>query len=321
MSFAAPPAVRGDFMVFSGTALPEFLRFRLGRDLACPFAGYRFGHPGTRWYNIASRLGMRAHFPGNADQILDFFACLVSRRLSEGRRPLLIAKKRFAEFCSRTLTCTLAEIHPTPVRIVTNDWDTIDLVAPDVVPLITFGLIGTNLFEHFDGAYCLTGFYVNAEIVDTILQDVLASDGHLPIALTTEGTPRRRHARVADPRHRIYDVDRLAQFALDQQEMDVVLQAVGRVRPYTRPREVVTFQCADHPQLDFDREFDSIEEAREFFAFPTRRERERDRNADRVRAARQAGMTQRAVAAALRLGRSTVQRYWNRAQEGPTNPS
>ena len=320
LSFAAPPAVRGDVAIFSGTALPEFLRFRLGRDLACPFAGYQFGHPGTRWYNIASRLGMRAHFPGNADQILDFFASLVSRRLSEGRRPLLIAKKCFAEFCSRTLTCTLAEIHPTPVRIVTNDWDATDLAAPDVVPLITFGLIGTNLFEHFDGAYCITGFYVNPEIVDTILQDVLASDGHLPIAITTEGSPRRRHARVADLRQRIYDVDRLAQLALDQQEMDVVLQAVGRVRPYTRPREIMLFQCAGHPQLDYDREFASIAEAREFFALPTRREWERDRNADRVRAARQAGMTQRAAAAALQLGRSTIQRYWNRA-EGPTNPS
>ena len=253
---------------------------------------------------------MRAHFPGNADQILDFFASLVSRRLSEGRRPLLIVKKCFAEFCSRTLTCTLAEIHPTPVRIVTNDWDATDLAAPDVVPLITFGLIGTNLFEHFDGAYCLSGFYVNPEIVDTILQDVLASDGHLPIAITTEGSPRRRHARVADPRQRIFDVDRLAQLALDQQEMDVVLQAVGRVRPYTRPREVVTFQCAAHPQLDYDREFASIAEAREFFALPTRRERERDWNAERVRAARQAGMTQRAAAAALQLGRSTIKRYW-----------
>ena len=159
--------------------------------------------------------------------------------------------------------------------------------------------------------YCLTGFYVNAEIVDTILQDVLASDGHLPIALTTEGSPRRRRARVADPRLRIYDVDRLAQLALDQQETDVVLQAVGRVRPYTRPLEIVLFQCAGHPQLAYDREFGSIAEAREFFGIPSRRERERDRNRDRVRAARQAGMTQSEAAAALRLGRSTVQRYWN----------
>ena len=247
MSFAAPPAVRGDVAIFSGTALSEFLRFRLGRDLACPFAGYRFGHPGTRWYNIASRLGMRAHFPGNADQVLDFFAGLVSRRLGEGRRPLLIAKKRFVGLCAAGLRRRLGEYHPSPVEIVTGDWDTIDLMRPDVIPLINFGMIGTNLFECFDCAYCLTGFYVNPEIVDTILQDVLASDGHLPIAIATEGSPRRRRARVADPRQRIYDVDRLAQYALDQQELDVVLQAVGRVRPYTRPREVVTFQCAGAP--------------------------------------------------------------------------
>ena len=321
LSFAAPPVIRGDFALFSGTALPEFLRFRLGRDLACPFAGYRFGHPGTRWYNIASRIGMRAHFPGNADQILDFFASLVSRRLGEGRRPLLIAKKRFVGLCTRAMMRALAEICPTPVRVVTGDWNTVDLMRPDVIPLINFGLIGTNLFECFDCAYCLTGFYVNPEIVDTILQDVLASDGHLPIAITTEGSPRRRRARVADPRQRIYDVDRLAQYALDQQELDVVLQAVGRVRPYTRPREVITFQCAAHPQLDYDREFDSIEEARRFFEIPTRRERERDWNADRVRAARQAGMTQREAAAVLQLGRSTVKRYWNQPPGGSTNPS
>jgi len=152
LSFAAPPAVRGDVAIFSGTALPEFLRFRLGRDLACPFVGYRFGHPGTRWFNIASRLGMRAHFPGNADQILDFFASLVSRRLSEGRRPLLIAKKRFVGLCAAGLRRRLGEYHPSPVEIATGDWDTIDLMRPDVIPLINFGLIGTNLFGHFDGA-------------------------------------------------------------------------------------------------------------------------------------------------------------------------
>ena len=199
LSYATPPAVRGDFAIFSGTAIPEFVRFRLGRDLACPFAGYRFGYPGTRWYNIASRLGMRTHFPGNANQVLDFFAGLVSRRLDEGRRPLLIAKKRFVPLCTAELRRRLGEYHPSPIEIVTGDWDTIDLMRPDVIPLINFGTIGTNLFEGFDCAYCLTGFYVNAEIVDQILQDILASDGHIPIAITTEGSPRRRRARVARP--------------------------------------------------------------------------------------------------------------------------
>ena len=318
LGFAAPPAIGGDFAVFSGTALPEFLRFRLGRELASPFADHRFDHPETRWYNIASRLGMRAHFPRNAGQVIDFFAGLVSRRLVEGRRPLLVAKKRFIALCDRLLARTLAEIHPTTVRIATGDWDAVDLAAPDVVPLIGFGSIGTNLFEHFDCAFALTGFYVNAEIVDAILQDVLGSDGRIPIVVRTEGSPRRRRARVANPRHRRYDVDRLAQFALDQQELDVVLQAVGRVRPYTRPREVVTFQCAAHPQRPYDREFGDLEEARQFFGIPSRRERDRDRNRRRVQEARRAGLTQAEAAASLGLGITTIKRHWNTAPPGGT---
>ncbi len=322
LSFAVPPAIGADFAIFSGTALPEVLRFRLGQELASPFAGYRFDHPETRWYNIASRIGMRAHFPRNADQVLDFFAGLVSLRLLEGRRPLLVAKKRFVGLCDRLLVQTLAEVHPTPVRIATGDWDVVDLAAPDVVPLVHYGLIGTNLFEHFDCAFALTGFYVNAEIVDAILQDVLGSDGQIPIVVRTEGSPRRRRARVADPRHRNYDVDHLAQFALDQQELDVVLQAIGRVRPYTRSREVVTFQCARNPQRPYDREFGSLEEARQFFGIPSRRERDRDRNRLRVQEARRAGLTQAEAAVSLGLGIMTVKRHWNIAPPGgTTSPS
>jgi hypothetical protein len=310
LSFAAPPAIRGDFAVFSGTARPEFLRFRLGQDLVSPFADYRFDHPCTRWYNIASRLGMMAHFGRNADQILNFFAFLVSRRLAEGRRPLLIAKKRLVESCARALARVLEEIHPTPVRIVTGGWDQVDLAAPDVVPLIGFGMIGTNLFQEFHCAYTLTGYYINEQVLDSILQDVLATDYRIPILIRTEGSPRRRRARAAEARHRHYDVDRLAQLALDQLEMDVVLQAVGRVRPYTRPREIITFQAAAHPQRPYDREFASLEEAREFFGVPTRREWMRDRNGHRVREARRAGLTQAEAAARLRLGIATVKRHW-----------
>jgi hypothetical protein len=318
LSFAAPPAIGWDFAVFSGTALPKFLRFRLGQELANPFAGHRFDHPGTRWYNIASRIGMRGHFPRNADQVLDFFAGLVSRRLLEGRRPLLIAKKRFVRLCDRLLVQTLAKIHPMPVRIATGNWEAVDLAAPDIVPLVHFGLIGTNLFENFDAAFALTGFYVNAKIVDAILQDVLGSDGQIPIVVRTEGSPRRRRARVADPRHRSYDVNNLAQFALDQQELDVVLQAVGRVRPYTRPREIVTLQCAAHPQRPYDREFGSLAEAREYFGIPSRRERDRDRNRRWVQEARRAGLTQAEAAASLGLGIMTVKRHWNTTPPGGT---
>jgi hypothetical protein len=309
--FALPPALPTDFAIFSGTARPEFVSFRLGVEAADPFAGYRFLHSGTRWYNIASRTGMRSHFPGNADQVLDLFAGLVARRLGEGQRPLLVAKKCFVPQCAEGIQARLRQLCLADARVVTTDWDAADLTAPHVIPLISYGLIGTNLFEDFTCAYCLTGYYVDEEVIDAVLQDVLASDGHLPIRITTEGQPRRRRAGVVWPAHRGYDVHRLAQLALEQQELDVVLQAVGRVRPYTRPREVITFQCAAHPQLDYTREFDTIEEAREFFGVPSRRQRRQQETAAAVRAAQQAGRTQAQAAAELGLGLATVKRYWS----------
>jgi hypothetical protein len=137
--FAAPPWVHGDFALFSGTAHPEFVRFRLGRALADPFAGHRFRHPATRWYNLASRTGMRAYFPRNAPQVLDFFAGLVALRLRAGGRPLLVAKKCFVPLCAEGLARRLAELGLPQVRLVTGDWDRVDLDAPLVVPLISYG--------------------------------------------------------------------------------------------------------------------------------------------------------------------------------------
>jgi hypothetical protein len=52
---------------------------------------------------------------------------------------------------------------------------------------------------------------------------------------------------VANPAHQDYDIARLAQPTLEFKEHGVVVQAVGRVRPFTRPREVITFQMAELP--------------------------------------------------------------------------
>src|SRR5207244_6836191 len=239
--------------------------FVLSPDSSSPFADYRFLHPETRWYNIASRVGMRAHFRRNADAILDFFAGLVCLRLRQGHRPLLVAKKCFVPLCAERLVRLFPKLGMPDICLVTGDWEAVDLQAPRVVPLINYGMIGTNLFEAFSAAYCLSGYYVNERVVNTVLQDVLASDNQIPIRITTESMPRRRRAGVLLPSHRLYDIHRLAQLALDQQEMDGVLQAVGRVRPYTKPREIITFHCGEHPHFPYTREFHNIGEARQFF--------------------------------------------------------
>lgn len=318
IAFAAPPYVGCDLVVYSGTGHPEFVEYRLGRKISNPFAGHVFKHEGTTWINIASRLGTRKFFKSNAPQILDFFAQLVARRLTEGHRPLLIVKKCFAGFCAAEMERRLVEFGVTGASVVHGGWDEADLKKPGVVPLINYGMIGTNMFENFDCAYCLSGFYVNEAVVDSILQDVLASDSRLQIKITTEGRPRRRSAGTLNPDHRWFDVHRLAQLALDQQEMDTVIQAVGRVRPFTKAREVVTFQCAANPLFPYTHEFNSIGESREHFGIQDRRERQGRVTAARVQAARTAGNTQRTAVSHLAVSLSTVKRYWNSKKVSPS---
>ncbi|MFO7728786.1 MAG: hypothetical protein R6X11_10720, partial [Desulfonatronovibrio sp.] len=127
-----------------------------------------------------------------------------------------------------------------------------------------------------------------------------------------EGRPCRRRAGVQNRRDRGYDLHSLAQHALDHQEMDTVLQAVGRVRPYTKPREIITFQCAGHPELDYTREFTSIGAARDYFNIPASRTRKTASLCSQIQDARKKGLKQREAASLLEVSLRTIKRYWNK---------
>ena len=308
--FATPPYVEGDCVIFSGSAHPDFTHFRFGQTFASPFADYQFEHPGTRWFNLASRLGTQRFFRNNARQILDFFAQLVAQRLKQGQRPILISKKCFVDLCARYLQQRFRALGFPTIHLVTNNFTPRRLSLPGAVPLIHYGLIGINTFEDFDCAFCLNSYYVNENVVNRIVQDVQASDRAIPIRIVTQGRPRRRRVEVVDPQHRVYDILHLAQLALDHQEMGAVLQAVGRVRPYTKPREILTFQCAEHPHLAYTQEFHSLGEARAFFGIETWARRIHTQTVDRIQRSKAGGRTQVQTAKALGISLSTVKRYW-----------
>jgi len=310
--FAAVPRVSMDIIIYSGAAHPQFSEYRLGSEFASPFEDYSFIHPETNWFNIASRLGARKYFQKNSPQILYFFARLVARRLQEGKRPLLIAKKCFCTYCARQMEEQLQALG-VKASVVVNGWQADLLRNAKVVPLINYGMIGTNLFQEFDCAYCLTGYYVTEEAVNGILQDLLGSDMKIPLRISIEGRPYRRRAGVLNHGDRIYDLHTLAQHALHLQEMGTVLQAVGRVRPYTKPREVITFQCAGHPDFEYTKEFTSISEARQNFDIPGRRSAQTAELCSMVQDARAKGMKQSDAAAQLGVSTRTIKRYWNKA--------
>jgi hypothetical protein len=307
--YASVPGVSHDFIIYSGTAHQKFAEYRLGKEFANPFQDYSFSHPKTTWFNIASRMGMRIYFLKNSSQILDFFANLVARRLLEGKRPLLIAKKCFRDICAREMDKRLHAMG-FQAKVATNGWEAGLLKNPNIVPLIHYGMIGTNLFEDFDCAYCLTGFYVKEDAVNGILQDVLSSDIQVPLKITTESRPNRRRAGVLNPSDRFYDVHQLAQHALDHLEMGTVLQTVGRVRPYTKPREVITFQCSEHPGIEYTEEFNGIQGARKYFEIPSKRAAQKKDVYNRVQDAKSKGLKQREAAGQIGVSVRTIKRYW-----------
>ena len=310
IAFATVPNMVGDFIVYSGTAHQEFSQYRLGHAFASPFENYSFNHPETRWYNIASRLGAKIYFKKNSPQIFDFFAGLIALRIREGRRPLLIAKKCFAGYCAQQIEQRLRSAG-LEVKVVISGWQNTQMDDPSIVPLIHYGMIGTNLFEDFDCAYCLTGYYVPEEAINSILQDLLGTDMEIPLEISIEGKPARRKAGALNIKDRSYDIHTLAQHALNHSEMDTVLQAAGRVRPYTKPREIITFQCAAHPDLEYTEEFNSLGEAREYFGIEGVRAARQAQNIEQIQNLKQQGLKQAEVAETLQLSLRTIQRYWN----------
>ena len=221
---------------------------------------------------------------------------------------LLVVKKVFVSLCAAGLAERFTALGA-DLRVVTGGWSGHELLDHRAVPLITYGTIGTNLFEHFDAVYCLSGFYVSEGVVSRCLQDAIRQDLRLPIRVETVGSPRRRRAAVADPAHRYFDLARLAQPALEQQEHHVVVQAVGRVRPFTRPREVVTFQMAQLPGVAYDVEFRTLAEARRAFGVPSRREQKRIALATKIATLRSHHKTQAEVARLLGVSERTVRNY------------
>ncbi len=230
----------GDLIVFSGTTDAEFTRYRLGVKLVSPYENHKFVHSGTRWFNICSAIGTRRYFLRHLDQILDFFSELTTRRMSESKRVLLIAKKCFLNSCAEGMRDRFSEMR-TQLRVVTNELSELIIQDTQAVPMISYGAIGTNMFEYFDVALCLTGYYVTEQIVSSCLQDLTRGDLRIPIKITISGDPKRRRASVVNPDHRFCDLAPLTQPTLEFKEG-------GSCRFSRRPRSTILSTSRD---MDF----------------------------------------------------------------------
>jgi len=310
--FSARPRFDCDTIVYSASVNAKFTEYRLDQEFNSPFGEYRFTNADTHWYNIASKTGMLAYFSKNKNQILYFYASLIVKRLNAGKRVLLLSKKAYVNECAGQIQTLLSSMGVTTHKVIT-DMQGQDLDSDhSLIPLIHYGVIGVNSFEKFDCAFCLNGYYVNEDIINTILQDILPEEDRIPLRIHTEGTPPyRRQIGAQNPDDKVYDVHQVAQMALDYQEMETVIQAVGRVRPFTKPREIITFQCHDNPCMPYTQEFLNFREARAYFEISSSREQAMTNAMTDIKRCKEGSMTQAATATKLSMGLRTVKRYWN----------
>jgi hypothetical protein len=230
---------------------------------------------------------------------------LVRRNVAAGRRTLLVSRKHLKALCKTYLERRLAG-WGCAISVVPNGGEPVPPSDPATLALIHYGITGINTFEHFDAVYCLNSYYVDELVLRDAVADCEADDLRFPMALRPTQPGGIRHARTFDPRYRYSNADRILQAYHRQLEANTVNQAIGRVRFTIRPREVITFQCSELPEITLAAEFRTLQQARDHFGLLPGAEFDRRRQAAEALRLKAEGRTVRQIAERLGVSERTV---------------
>ncbi len=313
--FIGRPYLECHLLLLSAHVTAAYAGHRLGQGpVASPYEHVRFLHSGTRVLNLRNSVGADRHFFRNHQQILDTFAVLILRNVCEGRSTLLVSRKKTKRLCARYLEERLRG-WGVDVRFVLGGYDELPSTPdPRVVPVIHYGILGVNDFTEYEAAYCLNSFYVNSRELNRAVQEFEPRAFRIELKIV-HGKGRMRRAELASSG--VSDEDRswLAGVYLRKLEVDPAIQAVGRVRFLTKPREVVLFQMNDvERELGRCEDLRSLAALRRALGVPTAREIDDYLDGQRARAMMARGMTAEEVAAQLGVSRATVFRRLEAAE-------
>lgn len=294
-------------LIASANMSAKYAANRLGLDtIHSPFEQVRFRHTGTRIYNLKTLITTKGNFRGNAERVLNFVAVLIRRNIDQGKSTVLVSKKVFKDLCIDYLTKRLVGwgYH---VQFPTSSFPT--TLLPTVIPVIHYGKAGINALERYDACYCLNAFYTS----DDILTDQLhAAEPEAFKAKLTHGTDvnGNRYVEVEDPRYMLTDLNRwLARTVFVKLEVDPVLQAAGRVRFFTKPREVILTTMHDlEPYVGKLTELRSLEQAYKALGVERIGAKDSATRAKKALMLRAQGKSVREIAKLTGIPRSTVGR-------------
>lgn len=304
--FMARPSVNRHLLVLSAHLQDEHIARRLGLDqIESPFKNIRFRHSGTRIINLRNRIGAAQYFEKNAKQILETFAVLIGRNIASGRSTLLVSRKNRKEFCAEKLRAVLSA-WGLEVRFVTDGYEVLPTTPdPRMIPIIHYGILGTNNFTSYESAFCLNSFYISETDLERYINEAEPERFKLGFKITS-GTRMLRQVELEHPLPASADIVAIAAQYHRHLEVDPVIQAVGRVRYATLPREIVLFQMNDfHGDIDEYGDVTSIVALRDALDLPSPKEITQSIEAAKLRISRGNGLTADEAAKALGMSRRT----------------
>lgn len=253
--FTSRPYLNRHLMIFTAGMTAGFVGHRLGcGSIASPFEHTFVRHSKTRVLNIRSSIGADRNFRRDPRKVLDAFAAIVLRNIAAGRTTVLVTRRDSKARCAGILAKRLLGwgVH---ARFVHDPKDPLPgTPTPTVVPIVHYGVRGVNAFQEYESAYCVSSFYVPTGELNRQVHELEPEEFRTEITVVN-GPGRLRRAQPLKGKASDAGLAEIANLYLRKLEVDPAVQAAGRIRFLTRPREVVFF--AMH---DLSREVGAVEE-------------------------------------------------------------
>jgi len=186
--------------------------------------------------------------------------------------------------------------------------------SPTVIPFIHYGVVGVNDYQEYESLFCVNSYYVSSELLTRTVLEFDQDLMHVQLKIVS-GPDKQRRVRVAGGKKNQATIESLGTDYLRRLELDRVIQAAGRVRFATKPREVLLFHMADlRAELPGCVEVRTPTELRAAMELPDPKDLDRVRTAGLARAQLAAGVRAQDVADALGVSRRTLFRRLKEAE-------
>jgi hypothetical protein len=259
---------------------------------------------GAITYRINDSCASDSNYGSNSDRINEFMGQLVATRLKAGKRVLLIAKQTWVKACERGIN-TVLERMGCKQRVVSD----LQKMKSGGVPLLHFGIAGVNAYENYDCCFAVTDYNASEEVVSEAIDALTDFKSHRKFGIETDFNGRYITGyMVSTARQEI-------QTWLEFFEDGVIRQALGRIRPFTKPnKEIIYFHRSSVMPWEFT--ISSLVEARALFGIKTLYEKKQKTLHDKIIADKADGASMAELVDKYGVHRTTIYRIIQRRKNG-----